>query len=179
MPDKDDYELLPKKDMDDLRREVKGLKKDPFGETQQGKTLVEAISELNDNINRLIDIFARTEADLAKEYSQISAGDELGVIKQQNEQLAQGIVAVADMMKEIKDMKEEEMPISPGPKIPMIRPSPSFEPGDISGMPSPAPEPSLGDVPPPPPAHIPGSPPPPMPAEPGFEKKRKGLFSRK
>jgi len=160
-----EYELLPREEVEMLKKEVERLKKHPFGELKEGETLLEAINNLNNSINKLIDIFTKAEADLSKDYSERHPMDDLKTIREQNEQIAQGLVAVADM---IKDMKEEEKPLGQEPRIP------------ISGSPisHSAPEMFQGE-----PSQIP-TPPGPPPAIPSHEqslpgKKRKGLLPGK
>jgi hypothetical protein len=50
----------------------------------------------------------------------------LSSIKDQNEQLAQGLIAVADLVKDLKeDVAQSTQPVRtiPGPKVAMVRPS--------------------------------------------------------
>ena len=101
--DDDDYELIPKHELENLRKEVEKLKKNPLGDLPEGETLVDEVKSLNSNIKKLIDLFASTESELAKEYSDSSPAQELRSVRDQNEQIAQGILALADMIKEMKD----------------------------------------------------------------------------
>lgn len=181
-----EYELLPKEEVENLKKEIERLKKNPLGTLPEGENLLDAINNLNTNINKLIDIFTKAEADLVKEYADSNPADDIRAIKEQNEQIAEGLVSVADM---IKDVKEEKQPISPGPKMPMPGPSvsapaPDFFPG-AQPRPMPGPQaqplPSLGPAPPE--ASPFGLPPGPVPELPPLNEplpnKKKGLFSRK
>ena len=40
----DEYEILPKDELDYLRKEVEKLKKNPYGDTETGKTLLDSVS---------------------------------------------------------------------------------------------------------------------------------------
>ena len=196
----EEYELLPRHEIEALKKEIERLKKHPFGETKEGETLLEAINNLNDNIKRLIDIFTKTSADLKKNYGDTSPLEDIKEIKNQNEQIAQGIVAVADMMKELKEAVKPQ-PISPGPKIPTPLSEaqtnqpraqtrvPVSEPrGPESPMPlrtTPPPNQPLNSLPDTTPGPLPDTKPinqpfaPPPVKELFPKKKRRGLFSRK
>ena len=201
----DEYELLPREEVENLKREVERLKKEPFGSLKEGETLLEAINHLNNNIRRLIDIFSKVEADLVKEYNEGNTADDLKTIREQNEEIAQGIVAVADMVKEMKESPEsslttttqEPATLRPGPKIPVVRPRstmgaslPDFDDAPGPMPPPPGPDPDLTTDPysGPPPGTIEDSAPDthpapgtsiPPPQEPGTKKKPFRLFSRK
>lgn len=179
----DEYEILPREEIETLRKEVERLKKNPFGELEEGESLLESINNLNANIKKLIDIFVKTEADLSEAYANSEGApamptEDLKTIKDQNEQIAQGIVAVADMLKDVKQMEEniedEKKPITGGPKIGLVRPSRepslSIPPSPNEGVPSPDNLPELPDI------NF-GDPPPPPAKE--AKHKRKNLFSRK
>lgn len=143
----EDYELLPKQEVDNLKKELERLKKHPFGDLSEGKDILEAVNNLNSSIKKLIDIFTKAEADLAKEYGEQSPAGVLNDIKDQNEQIAQGLVAVADM---VKEMKDENVPMAPGSRIPIMQPRRGPESYNMqSSGPSPYPQQDFG-VPPPP-----------------------------
>lgn len=108
--DDDEYELLPRQEIENLKRDLERLKKHPLGDMKEGETILEAINNLNANIRKLIDIFTRAEADLVKDYEENNPAETLKVVKEQNEQLAQGLVAVADMIKDIQTPKNLSMP---------------------------------------------------------------------
>ena len=190
--EEDEYELLPRQEVENLKKDIERLKKNPLGDLKEGETLLESINNLNTNIQRLIDIFAKAGADLEGEYSEASPVEDIKSIRGQNEQIAEGILTVADMLKEMKEgmsVSDQPMP-SPrlGPRIPMIRPS--FE---SAGQPSPqsymeAPFPEPGNLP----DDFPGAiPPPPQPFigaggeqigrtpfEAPMPEKRRGLFRK-
>lgn len=183
----DEYELLPKEEIDNLKKEVERLRKNPLGEVEEGESILEGINNLNDNIKKLIDIFSKASEDLKSEEGGANPSADLQEIKDQNEEIAEGLVAVADIVKDIKQNKTHEQdmnliresnePIAPGPKIAMVRPSfdnPAPPPGAPPGIP---PGPALGadQIPPPPSLDIP----PELPSlDPPPAKKRGGLFRK-
>lgn len=181
----DEYELLPRQEVENLKHELERLKKNPLGELKEGKTLLDAVNSLNDNIKKLINIFTKAEADLAKEYSEGNPAQDLKSIKEQNEQIAQGLLAVADLVKEIKEPRNA-MPSNPSfPNTPTFAQTvPQYTSFQQQSMPD-----FQLQMPPQPPFDLmssnqmnaPSSPPPLPPPDfsmQGFEKKR-GLFSRK
>jgi chaperonin cofactor prefoldin len=168
----DDYTLLGSKEVSELKQDIEYLKKNPLGGTKEGKSLLEEIQKLNENISSLIEIFKEAgemvkaeerEADvIVKRIEPIEA--RLDTLAAQNEKIAKGILAVADMVSEkesSKPMMEKPMmqpsfpPLSPLPPRPMQRPmQPKLPP--------------LGSIP-----VTQSMPPPPMP------KEKKGLFGIK
>ena len=99
----DEYELLPKQEVDMLKKEIARLKKNPLGDLPEGENMLDAINNLNTNISKLIDIFSKAGADLASDYSEGTAVEDIKTIKEQNDDIAEGLVAVADMVKDIKE----------------------------------------------------------------------------
>lgn len=119
----EEYELLPRQEVENLKHELERLKKNPLGELKEGKSFLDSINSLNDNIKKLIDIFTKAEADLAKEYSQGNPAQDLKAIKEQNEQIAQGLLAVADL---VKDMKEPRNAMPSMPSNPSFPNTPAY-----------------------------------------------------
>ena len=103
MAEDEEYELLPRHEIDMLKKELERLKKNPLGELKEGQTLLDAVNNLNNNIKKLIDIFAKADADLAKEYSENNPAESLNTIKAQNEGIAQGLLTLSDTMNEMKE----------------------------------------------------------------------------
>ncbi len=163
----EEYELLPKHELETLKKEVEHLKKHPFGDLKEGETILEATNNLNHSVRKLIDIFTKAEADLAKQYTDSSPGKDLKTIKDQNEEIARGLVTVADMIKEMKGPeKPSPPPLVPPPKGPsMLPPKPDSFAEDFlaKAPPPPGPPPGLGTT----------------PSRPALRKKRRRLFSRK
>jgi hypothetical protein len=184
----DEYELLPKQEIEALKKELERLKKNPLGDLKEGENLLDSINELNNNIRKLIDIFTKAGADLDQQYNEFNPMGDLKAIRDQNEQIAHGIVAVGDMIKDMKEehkkeeAEEEAKPVrQQGPRIPMVTSSPY----DLNmGMQPPAPFPQGKDFPEEFSAQIP-----PPPQTSGFDnqtipplsqdKRRRSLFGRR
>jgi len=136
LADDDEYELLPKQEIETLKKELERLKKNPLGELKEGESLLDSINELNSNIRKLIDIFTKAGADLDQQYNEFNPMGDLKTIRDQNEQIAHGIVAVGDLIREMKENhkqeeenEREQQPVrQQGPRIPMVTPS-SFDAG--------------------------------------------------
>jgi hypothetical protein len=167
LSDDDDYELLPRQEIENLKKELERLKKHPLGDMKEGETLLEAINNLNTNIRRLVDLFTKAEAEMIKEYGENSPAQALKSIQDQNEQLAEGLVSVADMVKELK----EEKPLQFTQSAPVTRMS--MPESDSFG---PSYSPSYSDQIPPPPQPYPG-----LEAQqfPGSDDKKRRSFFRK
>ena len=178
--DNDDYTLLSSKEVSELKQDVEYLKKNPLGGSKEGRSLLEGIEKLNENIEQLIEIFKEAsdmmkaeerEADvILKRIAPIES--KLDELSDQNQKIAKGILAVADMISE----REEKPRMMPRPQMPpMQRPQPMPPPPmQRPQMPQPIPRQMMQPSSPPQGMQQPppmGLPPPPMPA------KKKGLFS--
>jgi hypothetical protein len=104
----DDYELMPHTELEYLRKEVERLKRNPLGDTQASITLLDSMNKLNISIAKLNDILAGANDDMVKAYSENSVQDQLRKMAEQNEKLARGIVAVAELVKELQ--KKQPLP---------------------------------------------------------------------
>ena len=172
----DDYTLLSSKEVSELKQDMEYLKKNPLGGSQSGKTLQESLDKLNDSISELIEIFKEASDMMKAEeresdviISRISPIEKrLDELSDQNQKIAKGILAVADMV----SAKEEQRP---RPQQMMMPSSPRPQPMMPPSMPRPQNQPRLppmGGLPPPPPMSLP-------PLMPPKKEEKKGLFSFK
>ena len=183
MVDEKDYELVPHKEVLELRRELDRLKMGkPSG--RKGKaSLQSSIEELSSTIHTLMDLFKEAGEGMKDEEIGASAVgkslkpmvDRMNNITEQNEKIAEGIVAIADMMADFKtrvdrlDKDVEAKLLEDAPKAPLLEEIPEHEekPPMPHGMPPPGPPPFRpGPMPPPPTGGPPmpgGMPPPPPP----------------
>ncbi|MBU0472426.1 MAG: hypothetical protein KKF89_06020 [Nanoarchaeota archaeon] len=95
----DDYELLPHEELEALRKEVERLKKSPYPNSKQNKNILDTMEDLNDTIKKLISIFEDAQDDIIKDYSESSPMQVLKQISDQNAKIAEGIVALANLVK--------------------------------------------------------------------------------
>ena len=106
----EEYEILPKNELDYLRKEVEKLKKNPFGDSEKSRTLYDAVEDLNNTMKKLLTLFNSTQQELIEEYSRVKPNEALGEVLDQNEKIAKGTLAVADMIKQqqgdINNIKE-------------------------------------------------------------------------
>jgi hypothetical protein len=165
-PIEEEYELLPHRDIVELREELRKLKSMP---PEAGEHAEASYEELTSKMDRLIQIFTEAEKTINVEEGAATFKEKMAPIVEkmnkileQNSEIAEGIVALADIMNEVKDKLEvgviykgkEAEKIEIGPSMP---PKPAAPPGGPGGpMPTPG-------VPPPPPPGGPGAPPPGMP----------------
>lgn len=184
-----DYEILPHKEIMELREELQKLKSKPTE-----KTLQLSMVELTAKIDKLIDIFEEARQEIKIEEGGLTFQEKMKPLMErmekvleQNSQIAEGIVAVADLIGEIKDSVGEPS------KSKKTEPDFSKPPQDMSEFddsgssdmsPSrsgPPPMPPQPGVPPSPRQGPPPGPPapgglPPMPPPPGAPPKKRGLF---
>lgn len=110
---KDEYDIVPHDEIIDLKREIDTLKKNPQ-KADSDESLQGSISQLTVTINKMMEMFEEalgsvkeeeTEKDvMAEQMNPIN--DKLNKILDQQQKLAEGIVALADMIDEIKEIKE-------------------------------------------------------------------------
>lgn len=103
----DDYEILPHKEIVELRDELKRLKDTP---TELGKHFQVSIDELDKKMDKLIKIFEKAEEEMSFEEGGRAFkerlkpyNDKMEKILDQNSEIAEGIVALADLMNEVND----------------------------------------------------------------------------
>ncbi len=147
----DEYEILPQKEISELKDELRKLKE--FEITPSKKLGVQLV-ELNTKLDKLLSIFEEATTALQIEEGGLSfkekmhpVVEKMNRILEQNSEIAQGIVAVADL---VKDLREDL-----GKGVTVREPLAIREPGTFGPPEAP---PSIPPVMPPP-----GLPPPPMP----------------
>ena len=160
-----DYEILPHKEIVELREELLKLKAKP-----SERTLQISMVELAGKVDKLIDIFADALEQIRVEEGGLTFQEKMKPvltrmekILEQNSQIAEGIVALADMVNEIKpggveeepklDIGEPALPTGPAPLGSAVPPPP--------GLPPPGPPVPPGAPPGPGPKPLPGVPLPP------------------
>ncbi len=129
----DDYELLPHEEIIKLKREIEKLKSDP---TKNPGALADSMESLSTSMDSLLDVFkvAAEEMKLDEHDAEMMADritplmQKIDRVLEQNEKIARGIVAIADMIEEIK----------PGAGLRRRSPSPSYA-RPMSGSPNIAP----------------------------------------
>jgi hypothetical protein len=102
MEDSDDYELLPREELEQLRREIKSAKKDPK-EAAKLDDLIVSVDRLNHSINKLLTILEDAQQDIIQEYQDSKPTEKLGQIIDQNETIAKAIITINDNIKKIKE----------------------------------------------------------------------------
>jgi len=110
----DEYELMPADELAKLRHEIEVLKANPFGKTKEGKTLLEAVIELTNAINRLIKLFTDVEQEVVQDFEKSKTlTNTFNQLVSQNEQIAAGIVALADMVRRSQTTLPPQGPTQP------------------------------------------------------------------
>ena len=134
MAEEEPYEIMPYKDITELRKQVQELKSK--GSDAGSKQLLDSISKLTEQMTSMMGLFktAAEEMHLEEKDEHFVAKkiepliDKLDEIIEQNKTIAEGMVAVADMIKESMEKTKEPRPfLSPQPE-----PAQSFEP--LQGM---------------------------------------------
>lgn len=129
----EDYEILPHREIEDLKMELAKLKE---FEVQPSKKIQVTMLELNSKLEKLLAIFEEA-LHTVKIEGEVGYGDVLKSIDrkldkliEQNSDIADGIVAVADMIK--GEGEEEEEP----EERPIIQPLGPISPPQLPPMPA-------------------------------------------
>lgn len=124
--DSEEYELLPHKEIEELKEELAKLKEFEITPT---KKLRVSLVELNSKLDKLLDIFEDAMRQVQIEEGGMTfhekmkpIADKMNKILDQNAQIAEGIVTMADMIKEMRG----ETP-RPFPELPSRRNEPEME----------------------------------------------------
>ncbi|MBW3022950.1 MbeD family mobilization/exclusion protein [Candidatus Woesearchaeota archaeon] len=182
-----DYAIVPEKEVNELKSQIDSIRKNPLG-PYGGADLISAITNLTKAINSLMQLFETAAEELKleeREAATIAARIDpllkrVETISEQNRRIAQGIVAVADLLEEAKIERKapapKMAPLTPPPITPSPIPPPPMPPGSKPPAPmmaKPSTEMNLGPAPKPA-APFSGMKLPPIPPP-----KKKGLFSFK
>lgn len=158
-PQEEEYELLPHKEIEELKEELAKLKE---FEIAPSKKLHVSLMELNAKLDKLLTIFEDASHEMRVEEGGLNFTEKMkpllekmNKILEQNSEIASGILALADMVKGVKpaaELREEsEIPLPPTPR-PSFGPPPSTPSGlpPLQGQGVPPP-PSAAGLPPLPP----------------------------
>lgn len=107
----EEYELLPHREIEELKEELSKLKE---FEVAPSKKLQVSLLEVNAKLDKLITIFEDASHEMRVEEGGLSFTDKMrpllekmNKILEQNSEIASGILALADMVKEMKGEKAE------------------------------------------------------------------------
>ncbi len=128
MSKEEEYELLPRTELDYMRKEVERLKRNPLGDTQASISLLDSIGKLNENIARLVQIFESANEEMSRAVQDAGVQEQLRKLRDENAKIAHGIVAVAEL---VKDVRAEQRASRAGDP-----PEPASEPVPASTAPS-------------------------------------------
>ena len=102
----EEYELLPHREIEDLKEELSKLKE---FEVAPSKKLQVSLLEVNQKLDKLITIFEDASHEMRVEEGGLSFSDKMkpllekmNKILEQNSEIASGILALADMVKEVR-----------------------------------------------------------------------------
>ena len=162
-----DYAIVPEEEVLKLKSDVEKIKRNPF-QAYGSEDLIESINNMTKAINSLIELF-RTAAEEMKleerETETIGRRIEpmfakLDMLVDQNQKIARGVVAVADMLERQPSAREEQISLPPPSMQPRpFAPQSPMSPQRMQGMPPPMGAPKQMGMPPAP-AGMPMPPPP-------------------
>ncbi len=149
------YEILPYREVSSLKKDISDLKQ-KMGDGSS-KQLADSIANLSKTMENMLNLFQSAAEEMRLEEKGVSSDssailaeidNKLDELIDQNKTIAEGIVAVADMIKGETQQSEQEQNVMPAQfSMPPPGPAPSFGPRPME-MPEPIPTP-LGAFPPP------------------------------
>ena len=107
MAENEEYELLPYEELEELRRELKEIKRNPLKGYEKADDLKTSIDSLNQTMQDLIKLFSETNDELIKNFEKDSIEKHFEIISSQNEKIAKGILAVAELITKKNPVKTE------------------------------------------------------------------------
>ena len=163
----EDYEIIPLKEVKKLKDEIERLKKEKTG--SPAFAISNTLERLASSLEKLFQLFEVAATEIEKDKIEEKSFEEkvqpvidkMQVLEDQNHDIAEGILALADIIKKQPHPRSQVNPPMPEPRIP-AGPEPVFKDFPSSSLP-----PAPGNLPPPP-GEMP--PPPPMKEKKGFFK---------
>ncbi|RJQ19430.1 hypothetical protein C4580_05125 [Candidatus Woesearchaeota archaeon] len=155
-PESEEYELLPHKEIEELKSELSKLKE---FELTPSKKMHVSLLELNTKLDKLLTIFEDAAHEMRVEEGGLSFAEKMrpllekmNKILEQNSEIASGILALADLVKEMREPQlVHEEPTVPEPGMPMPSMPANMPPLQGQVPPGAAPAPlQAGGIPPPP-----------------------------
>lgn len=138
MVEEGSYEIMPYKEIVELKRQIAELQK-KTGDTSS-KELLESMAALTKSMSNMLQLFSsaaeemkleeKTESELSQKIAPLI--EKVDRLEEQNKTIAEGLVAIADMVKEVKGekkIKEIPKPFSPPEEEkPLFEDLPPLEP---------------------------------------------------
>jgi len=102
MDEQEDYELLPRRQVEHLRKELDNLKANPFVKSHQGDKLFVSVNKLTDSVDKLYSLFENVNEEIVQDFENKNedSDDKLQAIIEQNRHIAEGILSMADKLAE-------------------------------------------------------------------------------
>lgn len=98
MGEETEFEILPHEELEKLRHEVADIKKNPLGDKYDSQDLIDAIHRLTDGIEGMNDVFKSTNQEMIDDFSNHSLKKNFEMLSSQNEEIARGILSVAQLV---------------------------------------------------------------------------------
>ncbi len=149
--DENQYEIMPIHEINEMKKEIESLKKQYLN---QG--VPSSIDTLNNNIKDLLAIFREATSEMREEQKVVDASkkriDEVSLnvneLFDQNAKIAEAIIAVHDLSREMKEMMDEMVKKSAEPELAIPVPNIPPIPANIPPLPAVAAEPEMPMAPP-------------------------------
>ena len=133
MNDDSEYEILPHEELERLRNEVEQIKKNPLGKKYEGSDLIDAVHNLTQTMSTLNTIFKSTNEEMLEDFQNHTLHNNFKTISTQNEEIAKGILSVAQLVQKQTELLEKLMEkMDKGASLPEQTPTPQNNMSGIS-----------------------------------------------
>jgi hypothetical protein len=159
----DEFEIVPKKEIEGLKKDVEGIKKDPLGSAPSGQNLSGSMEKLTKSMNNMFELFKVANKEIKEEAGSLEFMKQIGPffenlnkkmdqILEQHDKIADGIVAIADLVKQMKEENEKRARREVSTRAVPPAPSPTTHTttplgGPAAAPPRMAPAPAIGQAP--------------------------------
>ena len=114
----DEFEIVPKKDIEELKNDVEGIKRDPLGSAPTGRNLSGSMEKLTQSMDNMFELFKVANKEIKEEASSLefmkqiaplfeNLNKKMERVLEQHDKIADGIVAIADLVKQMKEENEK------------------------------------------------------------------------
>ena len=142
MADDEPYDMLPHREIEELKRQVQELK--TRSDKSSSQAIVDSLDQLTRSMDAMLKLFTEASHEVKgddKEHEQIA--DKLYEIIEQNKTIAEGMIAVSDMVRDFVE-KQKYKPVP----MPRPMPRPNYQPsGPEPRFEQPRFEPQFNDMP--------------------------------
>ncbi len=125
MADDDTYDLMPHKQIDELKKQMQELR--PKVDKSSSKEVINSMNSLTKSMDAMLRLFNEAAKELKTEEKESPINKKLDEIIDQNKTIAEGMVAISDMVKDFIEKQKKPEPWRDLPRQSFQRAVPDFQ----------------------------------------------------